>query len=404
MSKRERRFVCAIAATLLYMAPSRAADVHVVKSGADEIPMDISGIAISGEKFATVFLETLRNDLVRSGWFRIVAGSGSAIVAVGRCNEISDRLSVKCRLTNTGSGKTYFNVSYNEPAHEARFVAHKLADKIVESVKSVRGIAATRIAMVGMRDGQRDLYVCSADGHGIIRITKDGVPCLSPKWGFGGDVLLYTSFANGFPDMYEIDMRTNMRRSISARPGINMGGDMSFDGRMVALILSKDGNPELYVMQRTNGRLTRLTRTQHAAEAEPSWSPDGKSIVFVSDSAGSPQLYIVKSNGGRPERPTFRGSENVSPDWGLDGRIAYSSRRGGRYHICVLDPLSGEQTQITRDDADYESPSWAPDSRHIVCSRTCSYHSELYILDTMRHTSVKLFSLEGECHSPSWSP
>ena len=51
-----------------------------------------------------------------------------------------------------------------------------------------------------------------------------------------------------------------------------------------------------------------------------------------------------------------------------------------------------------------DDPAWAPDSRHIVCSRTVSYRSGVYILDTLGGSPVRLVTLEGDWHSPSWSP
>ena len=172
----------------------------------------------------------------------------------------------------------------------------------------------------------------------------------------------------------------------------------------MALILSKDGNPDLYVMDIHSKRLTRLTKTGHAAEASPSWSPDGSQIVYVSDTSGSPQLYIISNRGSRAKRISFRGRENVSPDWGRDGRIAYSSRRSGRYHICVYDPEDGQTVQLTKEYVDHESPSWAPDGRHIVYVRTINYNADLYILDTMGDSPIRLTNMSGDWYAPSWSP
>jgi len=173
----------------------------------------------------------------------------------------------------------------------------------------------------------------------------------------------------------------------------------------MALTLSKDGNPELYVMNLASRRLTRLTRTPKAAEASPSWSPDGRRIVFVSDSSGSPQLYLVSRTGGQARRITFRGNENVAPDWGPGDRIACSSRRGGRYQICVLDPDSDEpETQVTSDYSDHEDPSWMRDGRHIVYSRTLRYESVLYVLDTMGDPEIRLTTMRGDWYSPACSP
>jgi len=185
---------------------------------------------------------------------------------------------------------------------------------------------------------------------------------------------------------------------------VNAGAAISPDGRLMALTLSKDGNPELYIKNLGSGKLTRLTKTGTAAEASPTWSPDGKKIAFVSDSSGSPQIYIVSSRGGKARRVTHRGNENVSPDWGPDGRIAFSSKRSGRYQICVMDPERHTEEQLTSDYVDHEQPSWAPDGRHIAYARTEGYVSDVYILDTMGDAPLRLTRLKGNWYAPAWSP
>jgi TolB protein len=123
----------------------------------------------------------------------------------------------------------------------------------------------------------------------------------------------------------------------------------------------------------------------------------------VSDRSGRPQIYLCHSSGGDARRLTFRGEENVSPDWGPDGRIAYSSRRDGRYRIVVDDPSTGKSEEVAADDANYEDPSWAPDRRHIIATRTKRFRSQLWMLDTMGDPPRLLTAQEGDWYSPACS-
>ena len=107
---------------------------------------------------------------------------------------------------------------------------------------------------------------------------------------------------------------------------------------------------------------------------------------------------------GGEKRLTFQGSENVAPDRGPDGRIAYVSKQGGRYHIWTVNPAAGKHDQLTSGDFDDEDPSWAPDARHIVFTRTGGYRSQVYILDTRGDPPTRLTNLEGDWYSPAWSP
>jgi TolB protein len=381
-----------------------AQDLRVVKGGAagNKASLDLSGMKATGPGGA-LFVQTLESDLKRSGWFTVTR-AGGGIRVQGTCGDSGGDVAVQCDVRNAGSPESYLTRSYKDSSAKARRLAHQVADDIVWALKHVKGIASTRIAMVGSRGGGKDLYLCDYDGGNLVQVTRDKVPCLSPAWGPDGTFLTYTSFRSGYPDVYRIDLDSLRRGRIAGFPGLNANADVSPNGRSIALTLSKDGNPDLYVMGLGGGAPTRVTRTSHAAEASPSWSPDGSQIAYVSDRARSPQLYIMSSAGAGERRITLEGSENVSPDWGPAGRIVYSSRRGGQYQLCVFDAGSGRSEQITTDGFDHEDPSWAPDGRHIVYMRTSAYRKSLYILDTQGDPEVRLTPSEGDWSSPAWSP
>ncbi len=387
---------------LVFAVVSVTADdkVYVEKEGAGRVGIDIGGMSVAGAP-GVLFRRTLSDDLERSGWF--VVRSGASVVVSGSFSDSGSSAKVAFQALNKSTHARYVSRTLTEQSGQARRLAHRVADAIVEGVLGKRGIASTRIAMVGSRGGRKDIYICDADGAGLVNITRKGAVCLTPNWGPEGKSLVYTSFHRGFPDVYRIDLVRKKLGRMSGFPGLNAGADISPDGRRMVLTLSKDGNPDLYVMDLRTRRLTRITRTRHGAEASPSWSPDGKQVVFVSDKSGSPQLYVVGARGGDPKRVTFRGSENVAPDWGPDGRVVYSSRRGGRYQICMISPGQRDEPQLTQDFVDHEDPCWAPDARHIAYVQTVRYHSDLYILDTKERRAVRLTTVQGDWYSPAWS-
>lgn len=185
---------------------------------------------------------------------------------------------------------------------------------------------------------------------------------------------------------------------------MNSGGAISPDGKKIALILSKDGKPELYVKNLSNGAVVRLTNTRMAAKSSPSWSPDGRQIVFVSGHEGIPNLYIIDSAGGQPQRITRGGGQNLSPDWGKNGLIVYTSRRNNLFQIAVINPNTRESIFVSPTDADYEDPSWAADGYHLVASRTIRGQSSLYLLDMQGKAAKSILQGQGNWYMPSWRP
>ena len=166
----------------------------------------------------------------------------------------------------------------------------------------------------------------------------------------------------------------------------------------MAAILSFQGNPELYVLQ--GDRFTRLTNTPNASEGQPTWSPDGKKIAYVSNETRYPQIYVVDVATRAKRRLTSKGAQNVDPDWGKDGRIAYITRRGGAY-VAVMSPAEGDASaQLVTDAANWQHPSWARDMRHVVADRDRA----LFVIDTVEGGDKprQVFAANGNWISPSW--
>ncbi len=387
----------------LLLAPVSNAQVRVVKSADRKLTLNLSGLRVAGDPAAQIFFQTLEKNLRLSGWFEPLRGSGELLLS-GSVNRKGGDVRTTCQVIRQADRATLFSKGYSIDADRARTLAQRVADEIVEAVTGRKGIASTKIAMVGTRSGAKELWLCDADGGSVSQLTTDKSIVVGPNWGPAGDRLVYTSFMRGFPDVYEVNLRSRRRKSLASYGGLNTGAALSPDGKTMTLILSKDGNPELYVQSLSRGKPQRITTTLRATEASPSWSPDGQNLVYVSDQSGTPQLYIINRNGGRPKRLSSRGSENVAPDWGPNGLIACASKEGGRYHIAIINPTSGETRYLPTDGADYEDPSWAPDGRHLVAARSVRYQSSLYLLDTVSDAPVALVHGDGNWLSPTWSP
>ena len=391
---------------LLFLADVVAqGQVRVTKGAGQKSSIDLSGLA-AGDQPAQILKQALEGDLIRSGWFSKAAAGQGEFAVTGSGQTDGTTLRVECTVAGRGTQRTYLSEAYKRDSAEARKLAHQIADEIIEAVTGRKGMASGRLALVGNRTGKKEIYFCDADGRGLMQLTRDNNVSIGPNWSPDGRQLVYTSFLKGFPDVFMIELASGKRNRIANYPGLNTGATISPDGRDVALILSKDGNPELYIKSISGGSLTRLTATKKAAEASPSWSPDGSQIVYVSDQSGQPQLYVIGRGGGQARRLTSRGYQNVAPDWGANGYIAYASLLGGRWGISVIEPATLDGKQVSPGDADYEDPSWAPDGRHIACGRALKYKSQVSLLDTFPNPDppFTLTDYPGDWYSPAWSP
>ncbi len=396
----KKNILRSLAGLLVLAAWSASAQVVVSKSAGDKVGVDLSGIQ-AGSGAAMAVRKTLESDIARSGWMEVAAPGKGAIVVRGSIAESGGQVSFTCAATDQ-AGRPYLNATYAQPVANAVYAAHQAAHDIVVKATGKPTFFLGKLAMIGTRAGAKELYLSDSSAQDIRQVTQDRASVLKPRWSPDNRFISYTSFLKRYPDVYTIELATGARNRVAAYAGVNSGGAISPDGRSMVLVLSKDGNPDLYVQDIPSKRLTRLTNTPRAVEGSPCWSPDGSRIAYVSDASGSPQLYILSRTGGTPDRLTTRGSQNVSPDWGANGLIAYQTLSGGKFQIAVIDPAAKQERIITPFDAAYEDPSWAPDGRHLAASRSVNYSYSVYLLDSMGDKPVAL-TTSGDWYAPAWS-
>jgi len=376
------------------------AQVRVRKAAGNQVGVDLSGVRASGGA-AQAVRKTLEKDLGRSGWMKLVSKGRGAVLVKGAISEAGGQVQFACTVTDS-AGRKIIHATYRQPARQAITLAHQVANDIVTKVTGKPTFFMGKLVMVGVKGGAKELYLADSSVQDVRALTRDHSIAVKPRWSPDNRFISYTSFLKRYPDVYTIELATGSRKRVASYPGVNSGGAISPDGRSMALILSKDGNPDLYIQDRASRRLTRLTHTPRAVEGSPSWSPDGSRIVYVSDATGTPQLYVLSRSGGTPTRLTTRGRQNVSPDWGKNGLIAYQTLTGGKFQIAVMDPASRQERIITPFDAAYEDPSWAPDGRHLAASRSVRYNYSVYLLDSKGDKPVAL-TTSGDWRAPAWS-
>jgi TolB protein len=362
----------------------------------ERLQTSVEPVPIQLEGFTGEALRVLTFDLEVMGWDVVPAGKGQFALIGDRQGGLRGRL-----VDRLGGDQTLFSRQY--ASGSARQQAHALANAVVEQVFRQEGIAHTKIAFKsGGATGFSEIYVADYDGFRSQAITKDQSNVAAPTWVPGKLKLFYSSYKLHNCDIFSHDLMSGRRVAVSRYSGLNTSAAISADGRRMAMILSKDGSPDLYVANVDGTGLKALTKTKEE-EACPCWSPDGKQICFTSAAGGGgARLYTVNASGGAMRRLRAVGASGTfsEADWSPDGRwIAFTALMGRKPYICVVAAGGGESTALTEG----EDPSWAPNSRNIVFHRKKNGRKILSILDVPTKRVKDVPEIMGNSSQPSWA-
>lgn len=293
----------------------------------------------------------------------------------------------------------------------ARKLAHQFADDIVSLLGGgLPGIAQTQIAYVSARGGNKEIWVMDYDGADAHQLTTLKSVSLTPRWSPDATKVAFTCYVpyRGVTSAQICIYSTASNHLISFPrfPGTNGTPAWSPDGSELAFMCSRSGDPQIYTSDASGGHLQRITDTA-GVSTSPVWNPKtGQQLIFVSDRAGAPVLYMSNADGSNVQRVDVGDKGYViDPSWSPNGQLlAFSWRRpDGNYDIYVMDIVSHQLVQLTRDAGRNERPSWAPDGRHIVFESTRTGSDQVWSMladGSMPHQ----LTFQGVNSSPNWSP
>lgn len=392
------------------------------------------------QPLATLFSDVVRADLDFSGILELVSKSYNPLQTPGTPAEVdykawssapaSAQLLAFGNISVTGTDvgiQAWLNdvrdaslppvigKVYRGPATEAqvRTFAHQFADEIIGKLSGgLPGIATTQIAFVSNRSGNKEIWAMDYDGENQHQLTQLHTISLTPRWSPDASRIAFTCYAQ--PGSSSVptaqiciySAASNRLISFPRFKGTNASPSWSPDGSQLMFMSSMGGNPELYVTDASGLRPKRLTFS-NGANTSASWNPKtGQQVAFVSDRGGIPQLYTMNADGSNQAKVDLPDMGYViDPAWSPNGQlVAFSWRRpSGNYDIYIMEVVTRQLVELTRDVGRNERPSWAPDGRHLVFESTRTGTRQIWSM-LADGTDARQLTKQGQNESPNWSP
>ena len=337
--------------------------------------------------------------------------NAQALVSGQVTNEPDGRLRVDYRLWDVYGESQMLGLQYTTTPENWRRIAHLISDAIYQRITGEKGYFDTRIVFISESgpalNRKKRLAVMDEDGANPIFLTRGDYLVLTPRFNPTAQTIAYMSYIAGKPRVYLFDLESGRQQMLGDFPNMTFSPRFSPDGNKIVMSLEEGGVTDIYVMDLRSRAVSRLTN-DHSIDTSPTYSPDGRQIAFESDRGGSQQIYVMNADGSGSHRISFGAGGNSTPVWSPRGDlIAFTNHNGGNFegfHLGIMRP-DGSGERILTDGWDDEGPTWAPNGRVLMFSRTLrgGRGSEIWSVDVTGRNERRVLT-PGDASDPAWSP
>jgi TolB protein len=240
-----------------------------------------------------------------------------------------------------------------------------------------------KIAYVGNKDGQFDVWVASMKGSDTIQVTNDPAEDRYPIWHPDGKRIIYTSNRGGAYQVCVGYLDAQKPVQVTVGGADHVIADVSNDGsKLLDVGARHDSN--IFRVGADGSRESEIT-SGISLNLWPAVSPDGKTIAYQSTNAigklYSSSIMIRPTSGGQQQQIA---SDGFNVSWSRDSRrVAYLSQSGDEVNIFSVGIAGEDEKQLTRGGIVYsgysllpsnligQDFSWSPrdGSKIVYCSR-----------------------------------
>jgi Tol biopolymer transport system component len=217
-----------------------------------------------------------------------------------------------------------------------------------------------------------DVFVMKPDGSSVKKLTDSKGVSGDTAWSPNGSLVAFDADRgnrNGFSAIYVMSANGHKIRRITkpARPLSDYEPRFSPDGTHLVFARARgtaDNAPAALFTVRLNGsRLHRLTAfTLHVGASD--WSPNGKQIVFEAYPSGPyGDIYVVDATGGTPVNLTHDTTGQADPVWSPDGEKILFLDNGfvngvGRTGLATMNPDGTQRKYLSSRNIEAHQPDW----------------------------------------------
>lgn len=174
----------------------------------------------------------------------------------------------------------------------------------------------------------------------------------------------------------------------------------------IAFMSDRDGNWDIYMMDRDGGNVRNLTNSP-AREGIPIHAPGQDKLIFASDQDGPMlDIFSIDLDGNNISNITQASDSNELPiAWSPDGEyVVFASDRGGTSQIFLIEPSGAELLNLSERDAAQSFDDWSGETNQFILTTASEIGPSLLITNLDGTTHQALTDGSYPAGGGNWSP
>ncbi len=241
------------------------------------------------------------------------------------------------------------------------------------------------------KNGPIQLYVMNADGSSIKQLTSTSKNEVSPNWSPDNKKIVFASERDGNSEIYIMNADGSEQKRLTNHWGDDSHPKFYDNGRRIVFNsarTTKDSSlawnlqtHEIFTMNADGSDIKQITNFNSLC-TYPSISPDGKKIVFryamaqpgfnwdLTTSKRNSEVYTMNMDGTNVVNISANSAYDGWPCWTPDGKIIFTSNRGGVPFKGQLYLINADGTgirQLTGKENSYVQANVSSDGKALVC-------------------------------------
>jgi hypothetical protein len=278
------------------------------------------------------------------------------------------------------------------------------------------GGGAGEIAFASVVDYVAQIFISNPDGANIRQLTHDLNGACNFDWSSDGKQIVFvspcTERTSQYPSsgLYLLDVESGATSMLFSAPKGDFEPAWSPDGTKIAFTSMRDGSMQIYVFDRSNSKITRLTTPGNNVQSRyPTWSPDSAQIAYTVRRLGLLQIWIMDADGSNQQQLTRPGGSvsDYLPAWSPDGKYLLFSETN-----ADLTAPSSLMRFVLRDQAAKLVPiqhpvvdaDFSPDGQWIAYETSDFKNQSIFIYSFSGTSPQRLTPSETNAFDPVWRP